>query len=187
MGAGKLAPFITNQKKNKKKLDKYWFLFVRSNMKIVPKPKFYKKQSPEKMKETETFNKKTYSKEIKELKFLIETKRADNFTTEMYVALIAGRKITPKMLNAIHKIIKRNSTAEIEKKRMEVERLLGKTKIVREVLHKCKYDDIYVARSEDFLDSIDEQIHRWGNLSPKQKLALNNMYKRFMKKSEKKA
>jgi hypothetical protein len=70
---------------------------------------------------------------------------------------------------------------------MEVERLLGKTKIVREVLHKCKYDDIYVARSEDFLDSIDEQIHRWGNLSPKQKLALNNMYKRFMKKSEKKA
>ena len=109
-------------------------------MNMVNKSKFYKKQSPEQMKETETFNKKTYSKEIKELKFLIETKRADNFTTEMYVALIAGRKITPKMLNAIHKIIKRNSTAEIEKKRMEVERLLGKTKIVREVLHKAIYD-----------------------------------------------
>ena len=163
-----------------------FFAYIQS-MNVVNKSKFYKKQSPEQMKETETFNKKTYSKQIKELKFLIETKRADDFTTEMYVALIAGRKITPKMLNAIHKIIKRNSTAEIEKKRMEVERLLGKTKIVREVLHKCKYDDIYVARSEDFLDSIDEQIHRWGNLSPKQKLALNNMYKRFMKKSEKKA
>ncbi len=96
-------------------------------MNMVNKSKFYKKQSPEQMKETETFNKKTYSKQIKELKFLIETKRADDFTTEMYVALIAGRKITPKMLTAINKIIKRNSTAEIEKKRMEVERLLGKT------------------------------------------------------------
>ena len=151
------------------------------------KYKRIKKQSPEEMQKTLAYNKKTYSSQLKELKFLIETKRADDFTTEMYVALIAGRKITPKMLPAIHKIIKRNSTAEIEKKRMEVERLLGKTKIVREVLHKCKYDDIYVARSEDFLDSIDEQIHRWGNLSPKQKLALNNMYKRFMKKNKKKA
>ena len=28
MGARKLAPFITNQKKNKKKLDAYWFYFV---------------------------------------------------------------------------------------------------------------------------------------------------------------
>ena len=156
-------------------------------MNMVNKSKFYKKQSPEQMKETETFNKKTYSKQIKELKFLIETKRADDFTTEMYVALIAGRKITPKMLTAIKNIIKRNSTAEIEKKRMEVERLLGKTKIVREVLHKCKYDDIYVARSEDFLDSIDENIKKWGNLTKNQKIAINKMYKRFMKKSEKKA
>ena len=156
-------------------------------MNMVNKSKFYKKQSPEQMKETETFNKKTYSKQIKELKFLIETKRADDFTTEMYVALIAGRMITPKMLTAINNVIKRNSTAEIEKKRMEVERLLGKTKIVREVLHKCKYDDVYVARSEDFLDSIDENIRKWGNLTKNQKIAINKMYKRFLKKSEKKA
>ena len=163
-----------------------FFAYIQS-MNVVNKSKFYKKQSPEKMKETEAFNKKTYSKEIKELKFLVETKKADNFTIEMYVALISGRKITPKMLNAIHKIIKRNSIAEIEKKRIEVERLLGKTRIVREVLHKCKYDDIYVARSEDFLDSIDENIKKWGNLTKNQKIAINKMYKRFMKKSEKKA
>ena len=37
-----------------------------------------------------------------------------------------------------------------------------------------------------FLNSIEEQVRRWGNLSPKQKLALNKMYKRFLKKSEKK-
>ena len=104
------------------------------------------------------FNKKTYNKEYKELKFLVETKN----------------------------IIKRNSFAELEKKRVETERLIGKTRLVREVLSKCNYDDTYVWRSEEFLDSIDEQIHRWGNLSPKQKLALNKMYQRFKKKSEKK-
>ena len=144
-------------------------------------------ESTKKSQEKADYNKKTYSSQLKELKFLIETKRADDFTTEMYVALIAGRKITPKMLNAIRNIIKRNSTAEIEKKRMEVERLIGKTKIVRELLHKCKYDDVYVARSEDFLDSIDENIKKWGNLTKNQKIALNKMYQRFMKKSEKKA
>tara|TARA_R110000851_G_scaffold328560_1_gene499499 strand:- start:91 stop:585 length:495 start_codon:yes stop_codon:yes gene_type:complete len=132
------------------------------------------------------FNKKTYNKEYKELKFLVETKKADDFTISMYVAIIDGRKITKKMLQAIHNIIKRNSFAELEKKRVETERLIGKTRLVREVLSKCNYDDTYVWRSEEFLDSIDEQIHRWGNLSPKQKLALNKMYQRFKKKSEKK-
>ena len=154
--------------------------------KLYPKAKKSVQNKVKKNQEQVDYNKKTYNKEYKELKFLVDTKKADDFTIDMYVAIIGGRKITPKMLNAIHKIIKRNSTAEIEKKRMEVERLLGKTKIVREVLHKCKYDDIYVARSEDFLDSVEEQIRRWANLSPKQKLALNKMYKRFLKKSEKK-
>ena len=130
------------------------------------------------------FNKKTYNKEYKELKFLVETKKADDFTVSMYVAIISGRKITKKMLQAIHKIIKRNSPQEIEKKRLETERLLSKTKIVREVLHKANYHETYVWRSEDFLDSIEEQIRRWGNLSSKQKLALNKMYKRFRKKNE---
>ena len=79
----------------------------------------YKKQSPDKMKETATYNKKTYSKEIKELKFLVETKKANNFITEMYVAFIVGRKITDKMLNAVRKAIKGNTPVELEKKRLE--------------------------------------------------------------------
>ena len=141
-----------------------------------------KNKSPLKSKQMAEYNKKTYNKEYKELKFLVETKKADDFTINMYVAMLAGRKITKKMLQAIHKIIKRNSPQEIEKKRLETERLLSKTKIVREVLHKANYHETYVWRSEDFLDSIEEQIRRWGNLSSKQKLALNKMYKRFNKK-----
>ena len=142
----------------------------------------YKKQSPDKMKETATYNKKTYSKEIKELKFLVETKKANNFITEMYVAFIVGRKITDKMLNAVRKAIKGNTPVELEKKRLETGRLLSKLDMVKEVLHKANYHETYVWRSEEFLKSIEEQIRKWGNLSSKQKLALNKMYKRFNKK-----
>ena len=149
---------------------------------------FYKNQANKEHRlKTMKYNIETYPKEIKELKFLVDSKRADNFTADMYKALILGRKITPKMLESIHKIIKRNSPEELEKKRLETQRLLGKTNIVRMELSNCNYHHIYVARSEEFLNSLEEQIRRWGNLSPKQKLALNNTYKRFLKKNEKKA
>ena len=139
-------------------------------------------ESTKKSQEKVAYNKKTYNKEYKELKFLVDTKRADNFTIDMYVAIIGGRKITPKMLNAMHNIMKRSSPEELEKKRLETVRLLFKLNLVKEVLHKANYHETYVYRSEDFLDSIEKQIRDRGNLSPKQKLALNNMYKRFNKK-----
>ena len=133
------------------------------------------------------FNKKTYNKEYKELKFLVETKKADDFTVSMYVAIISGRKITDKMLTSIHKIMKRNTPEEREKKRLETERLYFKVNLVKEALYKCNYDEYYESRSEDFLGSITEQVRDRGSLSPKQKLALNKMYKRFNKKIAKSA
>ena len=139
-------------------------------------------KSTKKSQEKAAYNKKTYNKEYKELKFLVETKKADDFTISMYVAIIGGRKITPKMLTAIHNIMKRNSPDEIEKKRLETGRLLSKLDMVKEVLHKANYHETYVWRSEDFLGSIEKQIRDRGTLSPKQKLALNKMYKRFKKK-----
>ena len=128
------------------------------------------------------YNKKTYGKEYRELKYLVQTKKADNFTAEMYVAIISGRKITDKMLTSIHKIMKRNTPEEREKKRLETERLYFKVNLVKEALYKCNYDEYYESRSEDFLGSIVGQIRDRGSLSPKQKLALNKMYKRFLKK-----
>ena len=139
-------------------------------------------KSTKKSQEKAEYNKKTYNKEYKELKFLVETKKANDFIISMYVAIISGRKITPKMLKAIHNIMKTNSPAELEKKRLETVRLLSKLDMVKESLHKANYHETYVYRSEDFLDSIEKQIRDRGSLSPKQKLALNNMYKRFNKK-----
>ena len=137
--------------------------------------------------EKAAYNKKTYSKEHRELKYLVQTKKADNFAISMYVAIISGRKITDKMLTSIHKIIKRSTPEEREKKRLETERLHYKVNLVKEALYKCNYDEYYESRSEDFLGSITEQVRDKGNLSPKQKLALNKMYKRFLKRIEKKA
>jgi hypothetical protein len=150
--------------------------------KLYPKAKKSVQDKVKKNQEQTEYNKKTYNKEYKELKFLVETKKADDFTINMYVAIITGRKITPKMLNAIHNIMKRTSPEELEKRRLETERLLSKLNLVREELYKCKYDSYYESRSEDFLDSIEKQIRDRGSLSPKQKLALNKMYKRFKKK-----
>jgi hypothetical protein len=150
--------------------------------KLYPKAKKHVQNTVKKSKEKADYNKKTYNKEYKELKFLVETKKADDFTIDMYVAIISGRKITPKMLNAIHNIMKRSSPEELEKKRLETERLLYKLNLVKEALHKANYHETYVYRSEDFLDSIEKQIRDRGSLSSKQKLALNNMYKRFNKK-----
>ena len=139
------------------------------------------KKSQEKI----AYNKKTYSKEHRELKFIVDTTQADSFTIKMYVAIISGRKITDKMLTSIHKIIKRSTPEEREKKRLETERLNQKVSLVKEALYKCNYDEYYESRSEDFLGSIVSQIRDRGSLSPKQKLALNKMYKRFNKKIEK--
>ena len=150
--------------------------------KLYPNAKKQVQNTVKKSKEKADYNKKTYNKEYKELKFLVETKKANDFTISMYVAIISGRKITPKMLNAIHNIMKNNSPEELEKKRLETERLLSKLDMVKESLHKANYHETYVWRSEDFLNSIEKQIRDRGTLSPKQKLALNKMYKRFNKK-----
>ena len=51
--------------------------------------------------EKAAYNKKTYSKEHRELRFLVETKKADSFTIKMYVAIISGRYL----IHVVHFII----------------------------------------------------------------------------------
>ena len=66
-------------------------------------------------------NKKEYGVQIVELKKIIErqvldTGNSDEFTSDMYVALVSGRKITEKMEDAINRIIKVNSPDEMLKR-----------------------------------------------------------------------
>ena len=62
-------------------------------------------------------NKKEYGVQILALKEIINKQveasgNSDTFTSDMLVALISGRKITPKMENAIDNIIKKNTPEE---------------------------------------------------------------------------
>ncbi len=80
------------------------------------KPHYWKNPKPETVKKWIDTNKELYSKEIKELDFIIKSSEKDEFVISMYNALISGRKITDKMLSAIHNIIKRNTPKELAKK-----------------------------------------------------------------------
>ena len=74
---------------------------------------YYKKPNPETVKKWVENNKKLYGKEIKSLKEIVaynsKIKKKDNFTSDMLIALLSGRKITAKMEDAINNIIKRNN------------------------------------------------------------------------------
>ena len=62
-------------------------------------------------------NKKEFGVEIIELKKIISEQvknggKSNEFTSDMLVALVTGRKITPKMKDAIDNIIKQNNPDE---------------------------------------------------------------------------
>ena len=57
--------------------------------------------------------------------------------------------------------------------------------MVQKLLYECNFERSYEANAEDFLNSVETQVKIRGTLSIKQKQALNKMYKRFKKRSEK--
>ena len=134
--------------------------------------------------EIKKYNQDHYQNEIEALKKIIGTPLSDKFTMDMYIALVNGRKITPKMLQAIRKIILRNSPDFRSKINIEANRLIPKLNQIRHTLSKCGYTEHYVSSSEYFLDSVEKQVLRRGTLTLNQRKALNKMYKRFKKRIE---
>ena len=153
-------------------------------------------------------NKKLYSKRIDQLVKIIEntdyilkndpSNTYHTFILDMYKALVDGRKITPKMEVAITNIVKKyakwlkreKDPKSRQKKYDFIEESVSKIHMVKRLLNRAGYTDIYIGRSEYFLDSVENQVVKKGRLSVKQRKALNSMYKRFdkkVKKSEKKA
>ena len=78
---------------------------------------YFKKPKPETIANRILENKETYKFQIVELKKLVNDKDQSKFVRDMYQALVTGRKITPKMLDSINNIVKRNQPVEREKKR----------------------------------------------------------------------
>ena len=142
---------------------------------------YFKKPKPETIAKRILENKETYTFQIVELKKLVNDKDQSKFVRDMYQALVTGRKITPKMLDSINNIVKRNQPVEREKKRLRKERTLRKLQFL--------YDKLVEVKSNQYPQrvvlSMMENTHKWGRLTKKQMEFVNTIFEKNIKKSEK--
>ena len=135
-------------------------------------------------------NKKEFGVQIIALKEIINnqvvaTGNSDTFTSDMLVALIGGRKITPKMENAIDNIIKRNTPEEQFKRDYWVEKVVPKMIMVREMISDTNWTKGYRGNAHSFINSIIEQAKSRKTLSKKQMEAVSKLYVRVKKNIDK--
>ena len=143
-------------------------------------------------------NKELFGRRIEQLKVIVEDesyipKGSSNgyhdFVKSMYLALIGGRKITPKMESSITKIVKSYSKTlnpEYRKNKLDyTENTIAKLNMIKRRLDECNYTRSYTNDKLYFLESIERQVYSRGSLSIKQRKALNKMYIQFEKKLEK--
>ena len=140
------------------------------------RPIYFKKPNPEKVQEWIANNEKLYSTEIKELLFIIKTDKKNEFTLSMYNALVSGRKITSKMLEAIKKIIKSNSPEHRRKREPWLNTTLPKMNEIKELINSTTWTKSYKTGANEFIDSLIKQANGSLRLSENQMLAANKMY-----------
>ena len=152
---------------------------------------YYKKPNPETVKKWVENNKKLYGKEIKSLKEIItynsKIKKKDNFTSDMLIALLSGRKITPKMEDAINNIIKRNDPKYRAERLDWLETILPKINLLKAMLEKTSWKSSYKSNTLYFIESVEDQAKNRLSLTKKQSEALNRLYKKISNHLEKNA
>ena len=154
------------------------------NMTFAPQAKFpayYKKPSPETMKKNRELYAELYKEEIKWLKENLQTltETKNSFMVEMYTILITGgRKITPKMSDAIKNGIKRcnnnpkfNPVLQTEAE-AKLKPIMEKIAMV-ERLAESKGD-----RALEFVQNVKNYVQTNYRVTKKQMEALNKVYKR---------
>ena len=129
-------------------------------------------------------NKKEFGVQIIELKKIIANQvktagKSDEFTSDMLVALVTGRKITEKMSEAIDNIIKRNSPEEQFKRDEWLQSVLPKLIMVKEQINFTDWSDGYKSGSVNFMKSIIKQAKGRKSLSKKQMESVSKMYARI--------
>ena len=135
-------------------------------------------------------NKKEFGVQIVTLKKIINEQvkscgKSDEFTSDMLVALISGRKITPKMEDAINNIIKRNSPEEQFKRDEWVEKVVPKMIMVKEMISQTDWTEGYRSVSYRFINSVIDQAKARKSLSQKQMEAVSNLYLKVKKNIDK--
>ena len=137
-------------------------------------------------------NKKEFGVEIIELKKIISEQvknggKSDEFTSDMLVALVTGRKITPKMKDAIDNIIKQNNPDEQYKRDEWLQSVLPKLLMVQNMISDTGWSDGYRANSVNFMESIIKQAKHRKTLSKKQMEAVSKLWVKVKKNIEKKS
>lgn len=137
-------------------------------------------------------NKKEYGVQIIELKKIIESQvkdggKANEFTSDMLVAIVSGRKITEKMQNAINGIIKKESPDAKFKRESWLHSVMPKLMMVKEQINNTDWSEQYRLGSINFMESIIAQAQNRKTLTKKQMEAVSNMYVRIKKNIEKKS
>ena len=142
---------------------------------------FYTKPKPETMQKNRESYAKLYKEEIKWFKDNLETltKTKNKFMIEMYTILVSGgRKITPKMADAIKNSIERcknnpkfNPLLQTEAK-AKLQPILEKIAMV-ERLAESKND-----KALGFIQNVKEYVKNNYRVTKKQMEALNKVYKR---------
>jgi len=135
-------------------------------------------------------NKKEFGVKIVELKIIIKRQirasgKSDEFTSDMLVALQSGRKITPKMEEAINGIVNRNKPEELVKRKDWVESVVPKIMMVSNLVKETSWGANYKYGKESFLESIKKQAMSNMSLSKKQMEVVNSIYKQCKKNIEK--
>ena len=136
-------------------------------------------------------NKKEYGVQILVLKEIVNKQVLDNgnsdtFISDMLVALISGRKITPKMENAINNIIKRNTPEEQFKRDEWVEKVVPKIMMLQNMLTEPTLTKGYKGGTHNFLNSIISQAKSRKSLTKTQMDAVTKIYMKVKKNIDKK-
>ena len=142
---------------------------------------FYRKPKPETMKKNREIARTQYKEEMEWLKDNLETlaKTKNKFMIEMYTILVSGgRKITPKMSDAIKNGIERcknnpkfNPVLQTEAK-AKLQPILEKIAMV-ERLAESKGD-----RALEFVQNVKSYVKNNYRVTKKQMEGLNKVYKR---------
>ena len=108
------------------------------------------------------------------------------FLQDQYRLLEKGYTLTDKQEAAVTKAVKRYAVYFFKKNdpeyRQKIDDKVARINVIKKLLAQCDYHESYVWRSEEFLNSIEYQVNKFGKLSQKQVKALNGMHKRFLKK-----
>ena len=109
-----------------------------------------------------------------------------DFLQDQYRLLEKGFTLTDKQEAAVTKAVKRYAVYFFKKNdpeyRQKIDNKVARINVIKKLLTQCNYQESYVWRSEEFLNSVEYQVKRFGKLSEKQVKALNSMHKRFLNK-----